>query len=311
MGEYQLQYAKQKVSVIIPLYNHEKYIEEAINSVIKQTFVPIEIIVIDDGSNDNSAELMKQLTLKHNIIKFYSRENRGAHNTINEAIKMSQGDYIAILNSDDIYYSDRLAQCLRVFNDDEMCDAVATDITFIDANSCRVKNKWYEESKTFYSQIKNMELALMNANFIMTTSNIVFKRTIYKEIGGFSDFRYAHDLDFFLRLLVNKKKIVFLDKPLLNYRMHESNTISENHKLVRLEWAAIVAYYMYKIMNDSYCGQDTCIYIEKFSMILKKHSLQNLVFAFWAYFAEKGLDMNIDCYKSDKAFCNLLQELEK
>lgn len=100
-----------KISVIIPLYHHEKYIEEAIYSVLEQTFSDFELIIINDGSTDKSEEVVK--SIKDDRIKYCYQDNQGAHNTINRGIQLAQGEYVSILNSDDVYYKNRFVELLE------------------------------------------------------------------------------------------------------------------------------------------------------------------------------------------------------
>ncbi len=97
-----------EVSIIIPLFNHEKFISEAIESILTQKFTNYEVIIIDDGSTDNSYEKLKDYCNKYNNISYYYQKNSGAHNAINRGIRKASGNYIYILNSDDVYAKDRL-----------------------------------------------------------------------------------------------------------------------------------------------------------------------------------------------------------
>ena len=91
-----------KVSVIIPVYNSEKYIEKCINSVLAQTYQNYEIIVINDGSKDNSGKIMEQLQDKYpDKIKYIEQENMGVAKTRNKGIEIATGDYIAFMDNDD------------------------------------------------------------------------------------------------------------------------------------------------------------------------------------------------------------------
>lgn len=90
---------KPAISVVIPSYNHARYIERAVYSVLHQTFHKIELIVIDDGSRDDS--LSRLARIKDSRLKVFSQENQGAHATINRGLHMAREHYLAILNSDD------------------------------------------------------------------------------------------------------------------------------------------------------------------------------------------------------------------
>jgi hypothetical protein len=89
-----------------------------------------------------------------------------------------------------------------------------------------------------------LDLALLNGNFLMTTSNFLFRRAAWPALGGFAPLRYAHDLDWLLRALATGHRVLVADDQLLRYRTHGSNTISEDHSGVRVEWALAAAAYL-------------------------------------------------------------------
>ena len=94
------------ISVIIPAYNHEKFVGAAIDSVLQQTWTDLELIIVDDGSTDSTADVIKGYDDPR--ITYYYQENKDAYNTINRGIGLAKGDCIAILNSDDINKLNRL-----------------------------------------------------------------------------------------------------------------------------------------------------------------------------------------------------------
>ena len=95
------------VTVLIPSYNHQKYIKDAILSVINQTYKNIELIVIDDGSSDDSLQIIRSLGKKYNF-KYIIRENRGICATLNEALNMAKGVYFCGLGSDDMFFPEKI-----------------------------------------------------------------------------------------------------------------------------------------------------------------------------------------------------------
>lgn len=238
--------AEPKVSVVIPLYNHAKYIEAAIGSVLAQTVRPAEIIVIDDGSTDGSAEVVHRLCKEHPEIIFWSWSNQGAHHTLNAGILRATGDFVAFLNSDDCFEPNRLATCLALVRSDASVDVVATGASFVDDQGKAVLNPWYDDALAFYRQEKDVAFALFRANFLVTTSNLFVRRSVFETVGTFAPLRYAHDLEFILRLILGKKHIYFLDQPLVTYRLHEKNTISENKAREDIERAAVFAFFLYR-----------------------------------------------------------------
>jgi len=232
------------VSVVAPLYNHAAYIGDAIASVLAQGPIVREIIVIDDGSTDESARMMQALAAGDSRIQFRSQANQGAHATLNAALAETTGELAAILNSDDAYLPGRLDALADLLDDRPDVSLAASRLAFMDAAGGATANEWHDRAWAFHRDGAAMDVALVNGNFLMTTSNFVFRRALLDEIGWFADLRYAHDLDFVLRALAFGKRIAVLDDVLLRYRTHAGNTIAEDHRAVRAEWAMVAAGYL-------------------------------------------------------------------
>jgi glycosyltransferase involved in cell wall biosynthesis len=295
----------QRVSVVIPLYNHERFIAQTLESVYRQTAIPKEVIIVDDGSQDASLAIARQAVQLHPETIVWSHPNQGAHYTINAGINRASGEFVAILNSDDIYHSERLAQCLPLFDADPQITAVCTGISFIDDNGKMIQNSWYEQARAFYDQIGDLSLALINGNFFMTTSNLIARRSVFDELGYFSNLRYTHDLDFFLRLLLNNKKIYFYDEPLLTYRIHSTNTINEGILKVKVEWAAVVAYFVY----NAWWRKKDWKYTSELLKITDHHTLTRLLMIFFAFFQSLPPDKrSCDAFMKDIEFLRFISE---
>ena len=275
-------HADVRVSVVIPLYNHEKYIETALESVLSQTLRPAEIIVIDDGSVDGSAEKVHRLCKDHPEIIFWSWPNQGAHHTLNAAILRATGEFVAILNSDDRFHPERLAACLAIARSDPSIDVVATGMTFEDGLGNAVENPWYESAVAFYRQEGNLALGLFNANFLVTSSNLFIRRSAFESIGYFSPLRYTHDLEFCLRLTLRNRQIHFLDRPLLFYRLHEANTIAENKAREDVERAAVFAFFLYRQELTAAAEETWLSRLERYVEVLGQQDLLEMVENFLA-----------------------------
>lgn len=230
-----------RVSVVIPLYNHERYIRDALSSVLFQTLSPHEIIVIDDGSTDASLAVVAEIAATDPRIIYWRQDNQDAPQTINNGIRSATGDIIAVLNSDDTYAPERLADCVGALLHDTEIDAVFTGLNFMDDDGKPAACEGFETLLDFYRESDNLPLSLLHGNFFVSTSNLVARKSVFEEIGYFSPLRYAHDLDFYLRMVRAGKKIRFLETPLLWYRIHGGNTIRENRTRAFLELAAIAA----------------------------------------------------------------------
>ena len=248
-----------RVSVVIPLYNHERFIARTLDSVFRQTLPAHEIIVVDDGSRDGSARVVEKLfqaaaqagepRAGEPRLVFWSQPNRGAHATINAGIHRATGDLVAILNSDDLYHPDRLAAMAAAFRERPETDALATGLDFIDGDGRPMANPWHDEAMAFHRRGGDLALSLINANLVMTTSNLMVRRRLFDRVGHFSPLRYAHDLDFFLRLLAEGADFQILDRPLLSYRLHTTNTISEGPQRVKPEHAAAAAFFLHRLWD--------------------------------------------------------------
>ena len=123
----------ERIAVIIPVYNHARYVGEALESVLGQTRRPDRIIVIDDGSKDNSLEVLE--AFRRRGVEVHAQENKGAHNTINLLVELAARDcdWISILNSDDRYLPDRLAACLAAAQQQPGKSVITTGLNVMDS----------------------------------------------------------------------------------------------------------------------------------------------------------------------------------
>ena len=120
-----------KVSIGIPSYNHEKYISETIESILNQTFQDFEIIITDDGSSDNSLDVIKSIS-DPRIKLFVFDENQGACKAVNNCIKNSRGEYFAYVSSDDVWDKDKLEKQVKFLDENPHFPAVFTKVNIID-----------------------------------------------------------------------------------------------------------------------------------------------------------------------------------
>ncbi len=268
------------ISVIIPLFNHEKYIAKTVDSVLQQTHANFELIIIDDGSSDSSRSIVS--TISDNRLRFFTQENRGAHATINRGIELATGDYITILNSDDIYYPDRLQIFIDILTQSPEIDALFSRVEAInddDSHYLLFPNapKHHIPLERTVPQ-RRLAVDLLGINIVTTTSNIICKKEVFDEIGTFNNYRYCHDLDFFLRLF-NKKNVQFVNTPLLKYRCHETNTLKENAALVHFESAIVLFDFLRaNTPEDLFPGLSQPQAMAHFFSILVNHRIDRLFY---------------------------------
>lgn len=245
-----------KVSVVAPCYNHERYVREAIGSVARQTYKDIELIIIDDGSKDESVSAIQAATrgfpFPH---KFCSRENRGAHATLNEGVAMASGDLIGILNTDDLYDPNRIELLVRAMVAERTRWAFS-NLAYIDEAGQPIR---YGESARVDSlmrgsddlhECRSIGTALAFHNVVVSTGNLFFEKSLWEEVGGFQSYRYNHDWAFCLAAILVSEP-AYVDEPIYRYRLHDKNTISESQELTRHEADQVLGQWHQRLATSS------------------------------------------------------------
>lgn len=225
-------------SVVIPVYNHVRYLREAVSSALRSYLVK-EVLLADDGSKDGSADLCVELALEFPQRVFDCSDkpsiNSGAHNRLNQLCTLSRQPWIRVLNSDDFFLPGSF-ETICLLASTQQANLISGSMLICDETSQIKGTKRGVFDPEYPLPIKlepkplmyNEEVRrfLLNQNFIATTSNMAFTRDLFNRIGGFRDFRYAHDLDFALRATMHGVAI-HTASFMVTYRSHSSNTISE------------------------------------------------------------------------------------
>lgn len=204
------------VSVIIPTFNYGGFITEAIQSVIAQTYSPVEIVVVDDGSTDNTREIVGSF---RNQVHYYYQEKKGVYSAINLGLKEVSGDFFICMGADDILDKTYIEKCIAHYNKN-----YTPQLAFI-----------YTQHETFglrygLSQYPEYNLDLLKQkNYIMGTSliNTAIARKFYFDL---SFNQGCGDYDFYLTLAENEYYGKLLDEPLLKYRIHKDSITSNVQK---------------------------------------------------------------------------------
>ena len=240
-----------KVSVVIPAYNHEKFIGPAIDSVLQQSMQDFELIIVDDGSTDNTASVIKSYDDKR--IRYFYQENQDAFNTINRGISLAKGEFLAILNSDDIFTSDRLQRMLEVQQETGAVCLISDVIPISDSGEEFTDpdfgwNVWHQKNRSFFKQCGDLYTAFLKGNFMVTTSNLFMKRSAAEKVGVFCSLRYLHDYDFIFRMMFEfPNQVHYLqNEQLLYYRIHDGNTLGEAAIIGREQDKELIRKYMLK-----------------------------------------------------------------
>lgn len=211
---------EKKVSIIIPCYNQEKFVSEAIESALNQTYKNVEIVIVNDASKDNSSEVIKEYAKKHrNILFFDEKENRGVVKARNLAIEASSGDYILPVDADDKIDPTFCEKAVKILDSDEEIRIVYSRIQF------------------FGSINKEFKLEAFNPNRIIFNNCIpntaMYRKEDFLAVGGYQDYMKdgLEDWNMWLSILEiapNKDKCAYkIDEKLLFYRQLETVTRSD------------------------------------------------------------------------------------
>lgn len=220
-----------RIAVIIPVYNHARYVGGAIESVLAQTRKPDRILCIDDGSQDDSLAVCQRYAAQGVIAR--GRENQGAHHTINELVRWAHDegcDWVNILNSDDRFLPRKLEVCAAAAAKDATKQVICTRLEVIDDEGKLMpvdakRARWFYGAQSLTdADTSNVAELLGKANFVATTSN-VFARTDYLLANPFRPYRFNHDY-YFLAGAAWRDVIVLVPEVLMQYRVHGSNTIT-------------------------------------------------------------------------------------
>lgn len=226
-----------KVSVIITCFNGERWIANAIDSALAQTYRPLEIIVIDDGSTDGSRDLLRGYEEHREIKLLFHPRNLGIPATKNAGVAQSSGRYVALLEQDDQWYETKLARQVAAMEADPAHGMVFTDTVvvgpggreYIRRDRIEIPDSAEELVETFFL-----------CSPVISMSSVMFRRAALSELGGFDE-RYigGDDYALFLRL-TGRYKVAFIDEPLLRYRWHQASFSWRNADRMIADHARIV-----------------------------------------------------------------------
>lgn len=220
------------VSVIIPVFNGEKYISQAINSVLQQTYSHFEIIVINDGSTDLTGEILSKEQSKDLRIKVLDQINQGSAAARNKGIDMAQGKYIVLLDADDLMLTERIEKQMQFLKTNPQLAAVSCLAYYInDRNEIIGRN---------YSDLNTPEVArqYLKAGKIIfcLQSGVLIKKEVMTELGGYrNDFLYGQDTELWNRLVEHGFSLVVMPDILVKYRIHPHSSMTHFKK--RFEYA--------------------------------------------------------------------------
>ncbi len=220
-------YQKGVCSVIIPAFNCEHTIRETVHSALAQTYASMEILIVDDASQDNTAQLMQELSEEDDRIRvFFLSRNGGVANARNFLFQEAHGEYLAFLDSDDLWKSEKLEKQIQLL-EAEKCDLVYSSYSFIDREGKRLG---HDKIVPEHCSLK----ALLKENYLLPST--VVMRTAWLQ-DRFMDGSYSHeDFVFWLGLLQDGAFARGCVEPLVLYRLSDTNRSGDKFNAAKNRW---------------------------------------------------------------------------
>ena len=240
--------ADEQLSVVMPLFNHARFLERTLASLAAQTRLPDELVVVDDGSDDGSADLVAAFARTAPFpVTLVRQANAGADRALNRGMALARGATIALLNSDDGYAPTRLEQLGAALRDDV---ALAfSDVALIDDEDRPADGAYAQTLRQRIGEAEDgagLLHALVRHNVSTSTGNLVFRRSLLDATGGFAPLAVCHDWDFVLAASY-ASRFAFVRQPLYRYRLHDANTFSGRRVAGILEGERVLAGFFARI----------------------------------------------------------------
>lgn len=206
-----------KISVLMPVYNGELYLKEAIESILNQTFKDFEFIIINDGSTDNSKDIIEQYAKQDMRIRVYNQINKGLVYTLNRGLKLAQSNLIARMDADDVALSTRLEKQFTYMEKHPKVIVLGCSMRIIGQHGKHIRTNIYPIGKEFRDRFPN--------ECLIAHSSVMMKKDKILRLGGYNPL-YTHAEDYALWLKVftlDNNALTNLKEPLLLYRQHNTS----------------------------------------------------------------------------------------
>ncbi|GAA0434813.1 glycosyltransferase [Lentibacillus halophilus] len=242
------------VTVFIPVYNAQNYIESSLNSIINQSYKKLDILVIDDGSSDNTLEILKAFRSQDNRIRILENENnKGIPYTRNRGLNNAKGEYLAVMDADDIAFTDRIKEQVSFMEIYKNIDVVGCN--FIELG----KKLFYKKKSKFYDP-EELKIRLLFASPIANPSSMIRMSTIkYNNIKYDENYFVAQDYDFWFKIS-KVGNFAIVPKFLMKYRVDHNNISNQTRKNKALARRKVIQeihtkklnYYGFKLDEKAY-----------------------------------------------------------
>ena len=256
MGERKM---NNKVSVIVPVYNASKFLNTSIQSIIQQTYTNIEIVLINDGSTDDSLGVMEKLQKQDNRIKIYSRDNKGTLYTRIEGAKLATGQYIMYMDADDLLSLQKIERQVQFLMENDTSTVISSewDIFYHDISEAKFPQRNIYKN---YERPIDLVTDMLNTGNMMLTSCWLMTRELIKDTGGWDkDITINDDGVFFTKVLTLASKVIFCPNAHVYYRRgHESLSTSDIYSESKLQ----ALFYSYMAQAEILLSVDSSLAIK-------------------------------------------------
>lgn len=246
------------VTVALPAYRHEAFIEETMLSVYHQTYDRIELVIVDDRSPDETLGVVQWLASRpwfrarfERVHVVQNEANVGAHASLNRAMALAEGEYISLLNSDDLYAPSRISRLVEVCRSSNV-ECAFTNVEPVNDAGHSIFSDSLAQSialnpRRVIENLPSLSFGFLRYQLSSSTGNIFLSRELQQKIGGFINLRYCHDWDYMLRL-ISKVEPVYIDEPLYRYRFHDGNSFRSLSDVAEAESEVVLSRYYLQVL---------------------------------------------------------------
>jgi glycosyltransferase involved in cell wall biosynthesis len=253
---------QELVSVVVPAYKHENYIVDTLESIAKQTYENLELVLVDDCSPDRTvATAAEWLCSPQAEDRFASvrllrnDRNSGAHFSLNRGILEAKGSILSLMNSDDLYHPDRITKLVNAMNTENTEFAFSKVIPVDDTG--KYVPPWrlpdtlqnvFDFADQVEANFPSISFGFLAQNMAVSTGNFVFRRDLYARIGSFKPLLYVHDWEFIIHMIFECEP-AYVPEELYLYRIHGTNSFSQLAHVAEVE-GLIIAEKFYRLSQD-------------------------------------------------------------
>ena len=234
-----------KISILSPLYNSTSFIGWAIQNIQSQTIQDFEMLTVDDGSTDDTKEVVRKFIEKDPRIKYFYKENGGAGSAVAEGLLHAHGEYIAFCDQDDWWLPEKLEKQIHFLEEHQDIDLVYSDAYIGDAHGALMRHTWMQTRKVVPCEGGYTECAkeLFKRNFICAPLVVLVRKSALDKIGGIhTAYLGAYDYDVWFRLLECGSRFGYIAEPLAVWRSHTQNESRHIRKAKKMQLKILCAF---------------------------------------------------------------------